>query len=259
VIAIATLLVVVLLALLVARIATVALIATGLPFEVARFQARSALTGVGFTTQESESVVNHPIRRRIILTLMLLGNAGFVTILASLIFSFAGTASTGEVLVRLAIILAGMLPIMLVARSQRFARWLTRMITRALNRWSDLDVRDMVNLMQLTSDYAITELQVKPGDWVADKPLANLHLPDEGVLVLGIQRADGSFVGAPRGATVIHAYDMLVLYGRSAVLADLDARPDDVAGDRAHKEAVVEQEHIMADVDEGVDRGPAET
>lgn len=252
-IAIASLFVVVLLALLVARIATVALIATGLPFEVARFQARSALTGVGYTTRESESIVNHPIRRRIVLSLMLLGNAGFVTLIASLIFSFAGTAGTEEVLTRLAVIIAGITPIMLIARSERFATWLRGRITRALNRWSDLDVRDMVNLMQLTRDYAITELQVKPGDWVADKPLANLHLPDEGVLVLGIQRADGSFVGAPRGGTVIHAYDMLVLYGRSAVLADLDARQDDYTGDRAHNEAVAEQEHIMAEMDDQSD------
>ena len=108
----------------------------------------------------------------------------------------------------------------------------------------------MVHLMQLTRDYAISELQVQPGDWVADKPLANLGLPDEGILVLGIQRADGSFVGAPRGRTVIHAYDMLVLYGRSSVLTDLDVRSADIDGDRAHDEAVAENAHLQSDGDE---------
>jgi len=34
--------------------------ATGLSRESARFQARSALTGGGFTTTESEAVVRHP-------------------------------------------------------------------------------------------------------------------------------------------------------------------------------------------------------
>ena len=250
-IAIAALFLVVLLALLVARMAEVALIATGLPYDVARFQARSAMTGVGFTTNESESVVSHPVRRRIVLSLMLIGNAGLVTIMASVILSFAGTAGGSESFKRLAVIVAGMVPIYLIARSDRFARWIGTLITRGLDRWSDLDVRDMVHLMQLTRDYAITELQVKPGDWVADKPLANLNLPDEGVLVLGIQRADGSFVGAPRGGTVIHAYDMLVLYGRSGVLADLDVRPDDAEGDRSHIHAVAEYEDILEhDVEE---------
>lgn len=249
-IAIATLFVVVMLALLVTRIATVALMATGVPYDVARFQARSAMTGVGFTTSESESIVNHPIRRRIVLTLMLLGNAGLVTIMASVILSFAGTEGGSESLKRLGIILLGMVPIFLIARSDRFADVLGRVIGRSLQRWSDLDVRDMVHLMQLTRDYAISELQVQPGDWVADKPLVNLGLPDEGILVLGIQRADGSFVGAPRGGTVIHAYDMLVLYGRSSVLTDLDVRSADIDGDRAHDEAVAENAHLQSDGNE---------
>lgn len=251
-IAIATLLVVVFAALLVERIAAVALIATGLPFEVARFQARSALTGVGYTTMEAESIVNHPIRRRIVRTLMMVGNAGLVTFVGSVIFTFAGSGSTGEVFARLGIVLVGLAPIGLLARSQAFERRLESIIVRALDRFSELDVRDMVNLMQLTKDYAISEMQVRPGDWVADKPLLELHLPDEGVLVLGIQRADGSFIGAPRGGTVVHAYDMLILYGRSAVLADLDQRPSDSRGDRAHEQAVLEQEQIMGQGDDDV-------
>lgn len=83
-----TLLVVLTLSILVTRVATVALTHTGLSKESAKFQARSAFTGVGFTTDESEKVVNHPVRRRILLVLMLLGNAGIVTAVSSLIVSF---------------------------------------------------------------------------------------------------------------------------------------------------------------------------
>jgi hypothetical protein len=43
--------------LIVVRAAILALVATGLPYEIARFQARSALSGVGFTTSEAETVV----------------------------------------------------------------------------------------------------------------------------------------------------------------------------------------------------------
>src|SRR5215212_9226871 len=73
--------------LLITRIGTTALVHTGLSREVARFQARSAFFGVGFTTSEAESVVNHPVRRRIVLWLVLLGNAGIVTVLASVVLS----------------------------------------------------------------------------------------------------------------------------------------------------------------------------
>ena len=51
--AIATVFVVVIVSLLVTRVATVALTLTGMSREMVRFQARSALTGVGFTTSEA--------------------------------------------------------------------------------------------------------------------------------------------------------------------------------------------------------------
>lgn len=243
-IAIVSLLLVVAFSLLVTRVATVALMATGLPQEVAKFQARTALTGVGYTTRESETIVSHPVRRRVVLTLMLVGNAGFVTIIASMILSFANSGGADEVLGRLALLVGGLVLIILVARSRAFERRLTRLIARGLNRFTDLDLRDYVYLMQLTADYAITELQVEPGDWLADKSLIDLELPAEGVIVLGIQRADGSFVGAPRGETVVHAYDNLILYGRTGVLSELDERPDTAAGDRAHEEAIAEHQEM---------------
>ncbi len=79
-----SLLLIVVLSILITRIATIALIHTGLSRESARFQARSVFTGAGFTTTESENVVRHPVRRRIVMLLMLLGNAGIVTAVASL-------------------------------------------------------------------------------------------------------------------------------------------------------------------------------
>ncbi len=91
--AIVSLLVVILLSLLVTRVATIALTLTGLSEEVARFQARSAFTGCGFSTRESEQVVNHPVRRRIMLMLMLLGNAGIVTAVSSLVLAFVSAAA----------------------------------------------------------------------------------------------------------------------------------------------------------------------
>lgn len=80
------------LSLVVTRIAAIALAHTGLSEETARFQARSAFTGTGFTTGEAENVVSHPVRRRIIMLLMVARSAGFVTIVISLILSFAELA-----------------------------------------------------------------------------------------------------------------------------------------------------------------------
>ena len=246
-IALGSFFIIILVTLIVARVGILALVATGLLVEIARFQARSALSGVGFTTTESETVVGHPIRRRIVLGLMLMGQAGLVSIAASLILTFAGGTTPSQVVLRLGVIAAIITTILLVARNRRVESWLTQQIVRGLGQWTELDVRDMVHLMQLTDAYAVSELFVEPGDWLADKRLADLELPDEGVLVLGVQRGSGEYIGAPRGETHVHPYDNLILYGHSAVLRELDERRNDVSGDWQHHAAVEHHRTALAD------------
>ena len=74
---------------LVVRAASVALMMTGLEKNKARFQALSAFSGTGFTTKESESIINHPRRRQIIRYLMITGNAGIVTVIVTATSSMA--------------------------------------------------------------------------------------------------------------------------------------------------------------------------
>ena len=193
-IAIATLLIVVTVTLIVNRVAAIALTATGVSAEVAPFQSRSALTGVGFTTTESDLIVNHPVRRRIVLSLMLVGNAGLVTIMATVVVGFAGSGNTTDVLARLATLAGGLILILLAARSRAIDRLLSKAIGWSLRRFTKLEVRDYVQLLDLASNYAVVELGVEADSWVAEHRLADLHLPDEGVLALGIRRADGTFV-----------------------------------------------------------------
>jgi hypothetical protein len=169
----ASLLVVVLLALLVMRVATAVLTTTGLSREAARFQVRSALTGVGFTTSETESVVNHPVRRRVVMMLMLLGSAGVITAVTTLIISFARTDREGALL-RILVLVGGLAVLLLLARSSAFDRLLQRLISRALARYTDLDVRDYAALLHMSGEYTVAELLVEPGDWVADRRLDEL-------------------------------------------------------------------------------------
>lgn len=221
-IAVASLLIVVAVSLLVTRIATVALASTGLGRDVARFQARSALTGVGFTTSEAESVVSHPIRRRVVMTLMLIGNAGLVTILGSLVFSFAGGVDQSAKLVRLGLILGGLLGIWLLSRSRRVDRWLTRLAGAYLSRYTNLRTYDYVPLLHLAGEYAIRELRVREEDTLSGQSLGKLELPDDDLLVLGIHRGLNDYEGLPGEDAVVGPGDALVLYGRTDALARLD-------------------------------------
>lgn len=243
---IVSLLIVLTLSILVTRIATVALTHTGLSRESAKFQARSAFTGVGFTTNESEKVVNHPIRRRILLLLMLLGNAGVVTAVSTLIISFVNTSQSGsgELLWRIVLLVSGLVLLWSLAASRWVDRHLSNLVTRALKRYTRLRVQDFAKLLHLAGDYQITELQVETEDWLAEHALANLGLRDEGIMVLGITRTDGRYIGAPDGETFIRAGDTLILYGRAGVMEDLDQREPGFKGNMAHHQKIADQEKI---------------
>ena len=239
-----SLIIVLALSLICIRVATVALALTGLSEELARFQAQSAFFGVGFTTSESEAVVGHPVRRRIISAVMILGHAVFATAVSALILSFMN-AETEDVLFRLGYICGGVLILWMVSSSAWIGRRLSRLISLALRRWTTLNVRDYASLLRLSGRYTVTETLVEPKDWVADKNLGELDLPGEGVLILGIQRADGSYIGAPTGKTRIYEKDSMILYGRQEALVELDRRRTGHTGDNAHKKAVAKQQTVV--------------
>lgn len=243
-IALAGLFTVILLTLVITRVATVALVQTGLSRETARFQARSALSGVGFTTSEAESVVSHPVRRRIVMLLMLLGGAGIVSVVGALFLSFAGT-DPDQKANRVAVLLGGLVAVWLIARSRWLDRQLSRVIGRVLQRWSSLPAGDYAALLHLSGDWRVAELAVDSDDWVAGRSLGDARLRDEGVIVLGITRADGAYIGAPGFDTEIRARDTLLVYGRSARIEELDGRKAGAAGDQQHAAAAAEHHELV--------------
>jgi hypothetical protein len=203
---IVTVLVVVFASLLITRVGAVALTHRDVA-GVSRFQARSAFFGVGVTTNEAEAVVGHPVRRRIIAWLIILGNAGVVSVLGTLVISFGG--NHGATLPRIGALLAGLVVLALLASSRPVDRVLTRAIRRALARWSDPDVRDWSAVLELEGGY-------------------------------------DAYLGAPDGDTVVGGGDVLTLYGREERIAELDRRVRGAEGDAAHTRAVHEQDEITS-------------
>jgi hypothetical protein len=247
VIALIALLILVTLFSITSRVSSVALEATGMARDSARFQARSALMGVGYTTAEAEDVTSHPARRQIVLFLMTFGNAGIVTGIAGLLLTFIDTGAT-QTLRRSAILIAGILLILLAVHTRFLDRIIQRATRFVIRRFTTLDVRDYAALLSLESDYAITELHARAGDWIVGRPLSQLELTKEGVLVLSVHRADGEFIGAPRGDAVFQDDDLIVAYGRSEVLKDLAIRPA-ATGDAVHARRSEEQRQLLGDDD----------
>ncbi len=247
--ALITLILVLFLSLIVVRVAAVALTLTGMPREAAQFQARSAWTATGFTTAESEMVVNHPVRRRIISLLMVARSIGVVTGATTLALSFVNVEADSEGWLRVGLLTLSLLALWMFARSSWIEHNLSRLITWALKRYGELGSRDYGAMLHLAGEYAVVELKVRPDSWLANQTLAQLDLPDEGVLVLGISKMGGDYIGAPKGDVLIEPGDIVLIYGRSPVLDQLDKRHADAAGAASRRQAVAEQERVEAQVE----------
>lgn len=256
-VAVFTVLVVLTCSLIVVQVATVGLTMTGLSKDLAQFQALSAFTGSGFTTKESEEIVNHPLRRRIVMHLMLLGNAGIVIAISSLMLSFLGTTDSGTTdsngnwtsvwWYRLLVLTEGVLVLWIVANSQYVERATWRINQWALSRWGHIAVQDYTRLLRLSRSYVVWEMQVQDDNWLAGQTLGGSALSQEGILVLGIERANGDYVGAPRGRTLIEPGDQLIVYGQQVALDDLDKREPGMLGNIHHVMAVTRQLDVLED------------
>ncbi|MFO7852373.1 MAG: TrkA C-terminal domain-containing protein [Bacteroidota bacterium] len=240
-----TLVIILAVSLLITRIATIALTHTGLSRQSAKFQARSAFTGVGFTTSESEKVVSNPVRRRILLGLMLLGNAGIVTGIASLIVGFTSGAEESKMWVRVIVLAAGLSLLWTLAQSNWVDKKLSVIINKFLKKYTRLDISDYASLLHLSGDYRIAEIGIDEKHWLLGKTLRNCKLRDEGMIVLGITRSDGTYIGAPQADTEIHKYDILTIYGRTKAMSNLEKRTQTSRGDKAHDKMIKEQEAIV--------------
>jgi signal transduction histidine kinase len=168
-----------------------------------------------------------------------------VTAVSSLILSFVNLHQPGQLVWRIVLLVTGLVALWSLSASQWVDRRLSNLISRALKRYTSLKVQDFAKLLHLAGEYQITELQVEAEDWLAGRSLAYLGLRNEGVMVLGVTRPDGRYLGAPDGDTVIRENDVLVLYGRATVMKALDERESGFAGNIAHQQRVAEQEMIV--------------
>jgi hypothetical protein len=238
-----SLIIIITLSMLITKIASLSLMHTGLSKQAASVQAGSALTGVGFTTEEAENVTKHPFRRKIIMGLMLVGNAGIITAISTLLLAFIDVQEEQlDSWIRVLILFGAMLILLLIAQSKWVDKLLSGVIEKLLKKYTDLTVRDYAKLLRLTGEYSIYEFHVEEDDWLVNQNLGKLQLRKEGINILSITRTDGTYLGVPAGETEIEPGDTLLLYGKSEKLESLDDRRKGIQGDTQHEASVKEYE-----------------
>lgn len=211
-----TTLLVIFISFLIVRAASIALMMTGLDLKRSRFQALSAFTGTGFTTREAELIVNNPRRRRIITWLMILGNAGIVTVIVTMT-STVVISEGFQIPINVIIILVGIIVVYKIATHAGFLQRWDVFIENRLLKVTQFEEEATERLLHLLEGYGLIRVIIKEESSFAGISLNELKLPEKNLLVLGIER-NGDWIPVPSSDVVIKEKDRLVVYGPLGVL-----------------------------------------
>lgn len=193
---------------IIVEISAIALKLTGMDLHVARFQALSALVTVGYTTSDSEAVVKHHVRRRIIMVLMVLGYLGTATIVTALINIMRHPLTLLQVGTAIMIVLLAIS----LASSRKLRVNLNRGIERQLSRHRSLQKRSVEEVLKLDREYGVAEVVLKENSFLVGQTIADSKIRDQDIFILAIERGD-KFIHSPRGNQTLQAEDKLIVYG----------------------------------------------
>lgn len=199
--------------LLVVRAGAIALMMTGMSFDKAKFQALSAFSGTGFTTREAERVVNDPRRRRIVSMLMVLGNAGIVTVIVAATSSFA-RAEGLQIGMNVLVLFGGIGLIVLGARHAPIVRRWENFAQERLAKFKIFEEDTAIDaLLHIAEGYGVSRVRVAENSTVIGKTISEVNERLEHAFVLGIER-NNDWVSTPSLNTKVHKDDDVVIYGK---------------------------------------------
>ena len=193
---------------------------TGLELSKARFQIISILTHTGFTSRESELIVQHPTRRKIASILMVVSYVAQITLI-TLLFDVLNNATKS--LLSISIVLSVVLVLILISTQvESFSRGFDRFAERLLkNKIKKINTNNRIDqLLNLSPEFSIYELIVDTDSFICRKTLRELHLKEHFIQVLKIDRGS-EVIDFPLADMQILAGDRMIVYGKIEALTNL--------------------------------------
>jgi hypothetical protein len=198
------------------RGAGIALMMTGLEKNKARFQALSAFSGTGFTTKEAEFVMKHPVRRKIVTWLMIMGNAGIVTVIVTATSSLA-TSRGHQLPINVLVLVVGIFLIYKIATYKKFTiRW-EHFIEKKLVKSPAFEEAATEDLLHFLEGYGLVKKIISEDSPLIGCSLSECKLNERGLLVLGIERGK-NWVPTPKAGEKMEEGDGIIVYGPLDIL-----------------------------------------
>lgn len=190
---------------------------TGLELNKARFQVISILTHTGFTTRESELIVQHPTRRKIASVLMIISYVSQATLISMLFEVFSNDQkSTLEMFLAIIAVFA---LISLVSKSKymlgRFDRVAEKWLSKSMKNSRGHKIDKILNL---SPEFSIYELIIDEKSPLCNKTLREASLKEKYIQILKIDRG-AETLDFPTAETMILQGDKMVVYGKISAIS----------------------------------------
>jgi len=205
-----TIAILIMLTVMIVRIAGVIMRLTGLPESIARFQALSALTGTGFTTGESEMIVNYPIRRHVLMGLMIIGHLGLVTLASTLIIAMTNAHADEEsLLVQALTIIIAIAVVLVLTLFKSLDNMMCGFAEKVLLKTTKLGEGSSRTILQLDNNYGVFELPVTDNSSLEK----TIEKQSENFKILGVRKSpDLRFVTLPTKDKISQG-DIILCFG----------------------------------------------
>jgi Trk-type K+ transport system membrane component len=210
---------------------------TGMHWRQAKFQAISCFTSTGFTTKEAELVMVNQRRRRIASALMILGNAGFITLFATLVNSFAGDLKflkrqlpiVDKILPESLWPLANLLVLLLIGyllykglSHTKISNLYVNFIKRRVEKQKSVKKVTFEEVVLATGGYGTLGINIKTNSHLAGKTIKQNKLSTDKIKVLAIERNQES-LAFPNESEKLEIGDKIICFGN---LIELKERLD---------------------------------
>jgi hypothetical protein len=215
---------------IIVRIGAIAFQLTGLEWSLAKFQSLSCFSGTGFTTREAELVTGHPQRRRIATILIILGNAGLVTMIATVASALTPQQTLWSRLsesllpiekippylvpyVNLLVIILAIYIMYRLSSNEKLIKKLTTFLRIKVIQKKLFKPVSFEELLMLAGGYGVSKIDVSSGNPLVDKTLAQSDLRKSDITVLAIVRNEETIPNPPAGTKILSG-DELISFGQ---------------------------------------------
>ncbi|WP_163102053.1 TrkA C-terminal domain-containing protein [Peribacillus alkalitolerans] len=181
---------------------------TGLDSKISRFQVISMLTGTGFTTEESNSIIDHPVRRKIGAFLILFGAFSLAVIISSISNMLANNLRILELTFAIFVLIV----LVILSRIPRVKKYFKDKLHTEMEEHYDIWEHPMKEVLFLDEDDIVSEVIITEDSDLVGKKTREIVTREEDINLLFVKRGKIK-IRKEIGKETLHEGDQLFLYG----------------------------------------------